>query len=136
MDNAEPTAEKGEVGAVNRPSTVWPPLLVLLAGCAVLALTLLDGPAGIRALAVLSYVAVVPGLAWARLLRLPGGLTQFVIGVALSLALGTLVAQAMIALRSWSPLLGLGILVAVASPAALLELAGHWRSRRLSWRAR
>jgi hypothetical protein len=114
----------------SRPPPVWPPLLVLLAGVGVLALALLDGPGTVRAVAVLGYLAVVPGLAWVRLIRLPDGLAQFVIGVALSLALGTLVAQAMVQLKRWSPLLGLCALVTVASLAALLELLRNGRARR------
>jgi hypothetical protein len=97
--------------------------LVLLWGAAVLALVLLDGPAPVRAVGVLAYIAIAPGLACVRLIRLPDRLTQFVVGVALSLALGILAAQAMVYLRRWSPLLGLCVLVVVASLAALIELA-------------
>jgi hypothetical protein len=105
-----------------RPHSAWPPLVLLLSGTGVLALVLLDGPAIVRAVGVLGYIAVAPGLACVRLIRLPDRLTQFVIGVALSLALGILVAQAMVHLRRWSPLLGLCALVAIASLAALIEL--------------
>jgi hypothetical protein len=115
-DTVEPTVESRQAWPA------WPPLLVLLAGAGVLALVLLDVPGTIRATAVLGYLAVIPGLAWVRLIRLTDGVTQFVIGGALSLALGVLVAQAMVELRRWSPLLGLSVLVAVASLAALLEL--------------
>nr|BFE58269.1 hypothetical protein GCM10020063_027950 [Dactylosporangium thailandense] len=114
----------------SRPPNVWPPLLTLLAGAGVLALVLLSGPATVRAVAVLAYLTVVPGLACVRLIRLPGRLTQFVLGVALSLALGTLVAQAMVQLRRWSPLLGLCALVTVGSVAALTELIRNRRATR------
>ncbi|MFG2045177.1 hypothetical protein [Dactylosporangium sp. NPDC048998] len=114
----------------SRPPTVWPPLLTLLAGAGVLALVLLSGPATVRAVAVLAYLAIVPGLACVRLIRLPDRLTQFVLGVALSLALGTVVAQAMVQLRRWSPTLGLCALVTVASVAALTELVRNWRTAR------
>jgi hypothetical protein len=149
-DTVEPTVEKRQSAAGHRPPTgtlrrrpanppepggsqppaAWPPLLVLLAGVVVLALVLLDGPGGVRAVAVLTYLAVLPGYAVARLIRLPGGVARFVIGVALSLALGILVAQAMVELRRWSPLLGLSTLVAVASLAALLELLRIGRTAR------
>lgn len=114
----------------SRPPNVWPPLLTLLAGLGVLALVLLNGPATVRAVAVLTYLAIVPGLACVRLIRLPDRLTQFVLGVALSLALGTLVAQGMVQLRCWSPLLGLCVLVTVASVAALTELVRNSRAAR------
>jgi hypothetical protein len=63
-------------------------------------------------------------------IRLPDGVTRFVIGVALSLALGILVAQAMVQLGRWSPLLGLCTLVTIASLAALLELLRNGRTTR------
>lgn len=105
-----------------RSPAAWPPLVLLLSGAGVLTVVLLDVPAVVRAVGVLAYIAVAPGLAWVRLIRLPDRLTQFVIGVALSFALGILVAQAMVYLQRWSPLLGLCALVAIASLAALIEL--------------
>lgn len=114
----------------HRPPTIWPPLLVLVAGAGVLAFVLLSGPGTMRAIAVLTYLAVIPGLAWVRLILLPDGLTQLIIGVALSLALGILVAQAMVQLRQWSPPLGLCALVTLASLGALLELARNMRAAR------
>jgi hypothetical protein len=149
-DTVEPTVEERQAAPGRRPPTgtlprgsaapphpdgsrkptVWPPLLVLLAGVGVLALVLLDGPDAVRAVAVLAYLAVIPGLALVRLIRLPDRVTEFVIAVAVSLALGILVAQAMVQLRRWSPLLGLCVLVTVASLAALLELLRYGRAAR------
>jgi hypothetical protein len=103
---------------------------MLLAGGGVLGLVLLDGPGTVRAVAVLAYLSVIPGLAWVRLTSVPDGVTQFIIGVALSLSLGILVAQAMVQLRRWSPLAGLCALVTVASLAALLELLRNGRATR------
>ncbi|MCW3817415.1 hypothetical protein ONA91_23470 [Micromonospora sp. DR5-3] len=122
-------AEPGFPGQQASPSlpdlpsgTPWPALATLVAGDAVLALVLWDVPGILRAVAVLGYLAVAPGLACARLIRIPDGLTRFVVGVALSLALGVLVAQGMIHLHLWSPLLGIVTLTAIASLAALIEL--------------
>jgi hypothetical protein len=111
----------------------WPALVTLIAGGGVLNLVVWDGPSVLRAVSVLVYIAVAPGLACARLIRIPDGLTRFVVGVALSLALAVLVAQGMIHLHRWSPLLGLSTLTAIASLAALAELVrdelGHRRGR-------
>src|SRR5258706_462717 len=74
----------------------WPPLLVLLSGAVVLALVLLDAPTSVRATPVLAYIAVVPGLAYVRLVRLPDRGMGLLLGVGLSLALGIVVAQAMV----------------------------------------
>ncbi|PWU47801.1 hypothetical protein DLJ46_13415 [Micromonospora globispora] len=112
------------------PPPPWPALLIVLVGPGVLALVVWDGPSALRAVSVLAYLAVVPGLACARLIRMSDGLSRFVIGVALSLALGVLVAQGMIQLHRWSPLLGLSTLTTIASLAAVTELARDVREHR------
>jgi len=113
--------------------TPWPGLVTLVAGDAVLALVLWDVPGILRTITVLGYLAVAPGLACARLIRIPDGLTRFAVGVALSLALGVLVAQGMIQLHLWSPLLGIIILTMIASLVTLIELGRdalhHGRNR-------
>ncbi len=98
------------------------PLLLLLSGPVVLALILLDAPTWIRVAPVLAYIAVVPGLACVRLIRLPERLMEVLLGVGLSFALGVLVAQVMIYLHVWSPTLGLSTLVVIASLTGTLEL--------------
>jgi hypothetical protein len=98
------------------------PLLLLLSGPVVLALIALDAPAWLRAVAVLSYLAVVPGLAGVRLLRLADHLMEILLGIGLSLAAGILVAQTMIYLHVWSPVLGVSALVVIGSVAAVLDL--------------
>jgi hypothetical protein len=100
----------------------WPPLLILAWGAVVVTLVLLDVPAAVRGVPVLAYLAVAPGLAYVRLLRLSDGVKDLLLGVGLSLALGVVVAQGMIYLHLWSPLLGLSTLAALASLAALFEL--------------
>jgi hypothetical protein len=100
----------------------WPPLLILTSGFVVLSLVLLDAPGTVRAAPVLVYLAVIPGLAWVRLIRLPDHLMAALVGVAVSFAFGIGVAEAMIYLHRWSPVLGLSTLVVIASFAALIEL--------------
>jgi energy-coupling factor transporter transmembrane protein EcfT len=116
----------------DRLREAWPPLLVLLSGAVVLAVVFLKAPTAVRAAPVLGYIAIVPGLACTRLVRLPDRFTEFVLGVGLSLALGILVAQAMVYLHRWSPPLGLAALVVIASLAASAELyRGPRRPRQL-----
>lgn len=113
--------------------TPWPALATLIAGGIVINLVLWDVPGILRAVGVLGYLAVVPGLACVRLIRIPDGLSRLVIGVTLSLALGILVAQGMVQMHRWSPRLGLAALTGIASLAALIELGRnalwHWRRR-------
>ncbi|WP_200210972.1 hypothetical protein [Micromonospora coerulea] len=129
--DADPRASSSPADSPSR--TPWPALVTLLAGGGVLALVVSDGPSILRAVSVPAYIAVAPGLACARLIRIPDGLSRFVIGVALSLALGVLVAQGMIHLHRWSPLLGLSTLTAVASLASLTELVRN-RLGQHPWR--
>ena len=125
-----PEAAADTGGGDDGGRTYLPPLLVLLAGPVVLALIVLDAPAWLRAGPVLLYVAAVPGYALVRLLRLADLLMTALLGVGTSLALGLVVAQLMIYIHLWSPLLGLSTLVVLASVAAGAELApGMWPTR-------
>lgn len=126
--DVDPRASSSPADSPSR--TPWAALVTLLAGGGVLALVVWDGPSILRAVSVPVYIAVAPGLACARLIRIPDGLSRFVIGVALSLALGVLVAQGMIHLHRWSPLLGLSTLTAVASLASLTELTRNALGQR------
>ncbi|HTF12208.1 MAG TPA: hypothetical protein VK659_28955 [Asanoa sp.] len=98
------------------------PLLLLLSGPVVLLLVTLDAPAPLRAAPVLIYLALVPGLAAVRLLRLAEPLLETVLGIGLSLALGVLVAQVMIYVGVWSATLGIAVLVCVGQAASAVEL--------------
>jgi hypothetical protein len=97
-------------------------LLLLLSGPAVLVLVVFDAPSWVRAVPVFAYIAVVPGLAWIRLLRLTDRFTEILLGIGLSLAIGVLVAQLMIYLHAWTSTLGLSMLVAIASLPVLVDL--------------
>lgn len=97
-------------------------MLVLIYGGVVLALVAMGAPAAVRAVPVLAYVALAPGLACVRLIRLHDRLAELLLGVGLSLALGTVVAVAMLYIRLFSPTLGIAGLVAIASTAAVIEV--------------
>jgi hypothetical protein len=117
-------------GGGDRGWSAYPPplpLLLLLSGPLVLALVVFDAPGWLRVGPVLAYVLVVPGLAGVRLIGLADRVLEMVLGVGLSLAFGVLLAQLMLYLHAWSPTLGLGVLVTIASCTAGLELY------RLAW---
>jgi hypothetical protein len=109
---------------------MWPPLLIVLISCVVVALVAVDAPAVVRAGPVLLYIATVPGLACVRLIRTPDRLTTLLLGVGLSLALGTIVAVAMLYLRWWSPTLGVATLATTACAAAAVEVFRTARTAR------
>lgn len=131
---SRPYPEGGSGPEEDFPSaTPWPALAILIAGAGAGNLVLWQVPGALRAVGVLGYLTVVPGLACVRLIRIPDGLSRFVVGVALSLALGVLVAQGMIHLHRWSPQLGLAVLTGIASLAALIDL-GRYALYQLRWR--
>lgn len=131
---SRPDPQGGSGSEEDFPSvTPWPALATLIASAGVVNLVLWEVPGVPRAVGVLGYLTVVPGLACVRLIRIPDGLSRFVVGVALSLALGVLVAQGMIHLHRWSPQLGLAVLTGAASLAALIDL-GRYALHRLRWR--
>lgn len=102
-------------GPASRHRRYGPPLLLLLCGPAVLALVVFDAPVQYRAVPVLAYIVVVPGLAGVRLLGLADRTMEILLGIGLSLALGILVSQFMMQVNTWSPTVGLGALVVIAS---------------------
>lgn len=84
----------------------------LLAG----ALFALDLGGPLRYAAVIAFLLSCPGLAWARLLKLGDGADLATVGIAMSIAMTAVVAQAMALARWWSP--GVGYLVLAAITAA------------------
>ncbi len=108
----------------------WPPVLLIWTGVVVLTLVVMEAPAALRAAPVIGYVMTVPGLAWVRLVHPPGRLAELALAVGLSLALAVAAAQAMIYLDLWSPALGMGALVTIASVASGAELLQLRRSGR------
>jgi hypothetical protein len=73
----------------------------------------LDAPA-VRMIAALAVCLVLPGLGWARRLRLKDLGDTIAMTVVLSLALTAVVATAMTVTRTWSPSAGLAILAVVS----------------------
>jgi len=100
----------------------WPVVVTALTVAAVLVLLAGAGPA-LRAPVVLAFALVGPGMALVPLLRLDDPLAELSLGVALSLALDTLVALAMLYAGAWSPE---GALLALAA----MSLAGVAAQRR------
>lgn len=100
---------------------LWPPVLLfsaLLAG--VLAFANLDSP--LRAVIVLWFMLVCPGLALVRLIRLADPVAELAVGVAASVALATLVASALLYAGLWSPQAVLAVLIGATVTGVALDL--------------
>ncbi len=98
------------------------PMLIGLSGWAVLGVTALAGPGAIRSLAVFGFALAVPGLAIVRLLPIRGLLARAVLGVALSMSLSALVAEAAAIAHHLQPAIVLIVLATICTAAAIAEL--------------
>jgi hypothetical protein len=112
------------VKAAIRPHVAWPAILVLSAGAAGLVVGA-GVPPALGTPFVLWFILVCPGMALVRLLRLGDPVAELGIGIALSVALATLVSGALLYAGAWSPRATLAILAAVTVAGALAQ----WRRR-------
>ncbi len=80
----------------------------------------------LRSAIIFLFMLVMPGLAYTRLFHFRDFLVEIVLAVAISLAVGTIVAEIMLFLHIWSPNTGLGVLIAVSLVGAYLQIMrGH-----------
>jgi len=75
----------------------------------------------VRAAFTLSFLDVAPGLAVMGLLRLDDLLLELSLAVAVSLALGTIVAMGMLLLKDWVPSTGLTLLAVFTAIGAIAQ---------------
>lgn len=109
-----------------RPS---PTGIVLFASTVVSLLALLPHvPVPVRALLIVTFALVCPGFAWVRLLGLEDRLAEWTLGVAASIAIGTLVASLQAYAGAWSPKGTIIVLALVVLAAIAIELVGSTRT--------
>jgi hypothetical protein len=103
------------------PGSGWP--LALLASSVAVALTTYGWTSSpFRPLVTTWFLLACPGMAVVRLLPRRGALTLVVLAIATSLALETLVAEAMLESNLWSPRSTLAILLAVTVAGSIAQL--------------
>jgi hypothetical protein len=95
--------------------------LPLALAAAALAATLAPAREGLRMAAVLPFLVLAPGLSLIPLLRPDERLAGLVFGVALSLTLDLLVAQAMALAVGWRPAAGIAALAAICVGGVALQ---------------
>jgi hypothetical protein len=93
-------------------SRAWA-VVTLASWIAVVVVTAIELPAPIRAPIVIWFVAICPGMALVRLLRLDQPAIEVMLAIALSLSLGGLVPAALLYAGRWSPAWTLAILAAI-----------------------
>lgn len=94
-------------------------ILAVTAGALITALAGVGG--GLRTALVFAFIIACPGVAVARLLRIPDRVAEATIGIALSVALSGTVAGLMAYTRWWAPEAGLVVLAALTVGATALE---------------
>lgn len=103
-------------------------LLILSAGGAVLA-DVSGISSSIRVAIIFWFMLVCPGMAFVRLLHLDSLIVELTLAISLSITLGTLVAEAMVLARRWSPQAGLVVLAAMTIGGAMLQIRTSAASR-------
>ena len=107
---------------------VWP-LVIGLSSAVVAALVLADVGGALRLVAALWFLLVCPGMAFVPLIRGVAPAAQLVLGVASSLALGAIVATAMLVAGDFSENTGLLALVAICLLGSALQARQRARTR-------
>jgi hypothetical protein len=112
-----------------RPQSQTWAMIVATTIVVTLSMVAVDSHAWLRAPLVLAFLAVVPGLAIARLLGIADAFAEIVIGTALSIALASGVSASLLYTGYWVPESGLGILMGIALAATGVEVARARRSQ-------
>lgn len=98
------------------------PLILIVAACAMAFMLLANIVSPMRAIFSLAFFLVCPGMALVQLLNIEDWIAQLTLALALSIALSTIVSEAMIYADSWSPVTaGLGF-IALTLLASLIQL--------------
>jgi hypothetical protein len=100
---------------------IWP--FVLFASCLAVAITTYGWTSSpLRPLVTTWFLLACPGLALILLLPRRGPVTLFVLAIATSVALETIVAEAMLETSIWSPRAALAVFIAVTFAGSALQL--------------
>ncbi len=105
---------------MTRRSLTWP-AAILLSTVAVSVVTYAGIWPSVRPFVALPFLVLCPGLAWARLLRVEPELNTILLGVALSLAIDTIVATALLYAHQPSAKVNLGALIAITIGGLLAD---------------
>jgi hypothetical protein len=97
----------------------------LVASSLLALIALLPGvPVPVRALVIVGFALVAPGLAWVRLLGIEDRLAEWTLGIAGSVAIATLVASIQAYAGAWSPTGTIAVLAVIVLAAVATELVG------------
>jgi hypothetical protein len=100
---------------------VWP-VLIVCSAVAVVVLAALDVVSPARTAVSVWFLAVCPGMAWARVVGFRDPATRWTVAIGASLSVELLLALAMVYGRRWSIPAALGLLAAVSVAGAMIDV--------------
>jgi uncharacterized membrane protein len=95
-------------------NALWWPLVIAASALAAGALTFLQAVAPLRAAVGFWFLLVCPGMAYVRLLRVKAVFFGWVLAIALSIAIDTIIAQVLLVTGNWSSRLALIVVIIVS----------------------
>ncbi|HEX5504968.1 MAG TPA: hypothetical protein VFW96_20290 [Thermomicrobiales bacterium] len=101
----------------------WWPVVIVVSAVAAGAAFVAGVGAPVQPAAAFWFLLVCPGMAWIRLVWVASPLVELALALALSLALDTLVAEALVLAGRWSAAWALGVLIALSLVGAALQVA-------------
>lgn len=103
-------------------NALWWPLVITISALAAGALTFLEALPPLRAGVGFWFLLICPGMAYVRLLQLKADFFELVLAIALSIAIDTIVAQALLLTGNWSPKVALVIVIAISMAGAIVQM--------------
>jgi uncharacterized membrane protein len=101
---------------------LWWPLVIVVSALAAGTLTFLQAVTPLRAAVGFWFLLVCPGMAYVRLLRVKAVYFQWVLAIALSIAIDTIVAQALLVTGNWSSRVALIVVIVVSMMGAAMQM--------------
>ena len=98
----------------------------MASGVAVVLATIAPIPSPVRAVIAFWFLLVCPGMAFVGLLNIKELWIRLMLAIALSIAMTAVVAEAMLFFNTWSPLLGVFILVYLSLGGVILQFVQAW----------
>ncbi len=103
---------------------VWP-LVVIASAAAMGVATYGNMPVPLRLAAAACFLPFCPGMAIVRFLRIQDGMAEFATAIALSIAIETVVATAMVYSRLWYPSIALAVLIGISVVGVCVQTSGR-----------
>ncbi|UCD65119.1 MAG: hypothetical protein JSW34_06735 [Candidatus Zixiibacteriota bacterium] len=103
-------------------NTLWWPLIIAVSALATGTLTFLQAVTPLRAAVGFWFLLVCPGMAYVRLLRVKSVFFEWVLAITLSIAIDTIVAQALLVTGNWSSRVALIVVIVVSLPGIPIQI--------------